>query len=541
MHRFLLNLSCGILLTCSIADSLAQAKADKEEGKLPPASGMWVPRFAQLPSDVRAQVLTGTPRNSLQIADSPFGIHTTILQEGGDKELIDKMVTLASDAGFKWVVEYLTVGGTTAMTPAEVESKFNQLPDRCFDYARKLQTAHINLLVRLDVLRWHPDGKTASFSYEPGSADMLKAKAFTLQVVRQLKPFTRHWQIWNEPNIGNGTPYVTPENYVKVLEQIVPLIRQEQPDAVIYGPGTAMLQCLSDNPYPWISNALKAGVLKQIDVFSFHPYRQPATRNNLPENASQFAPWTTWKDYKSQIAELREKIRLHNGGKDKPLAATEDGMPNLINGEGIQEITWVVGAKYELRRALQDFYLGINPRTVFALYRKIPDPFYNEQSSYSVLTADFERKPQYYASQNLNAILDSSYTRADDVVVKITPSKNTPLNGELYTQVYRKEFEKFEELLVFYWVAEPADDTAKKYFASMEVEQPGWQGPLLVDLMAMPVRRPKSAPVEIIDSKFIDRRDPVQLSARNIENGVSLERIELRDYPQLIKWIRLKK
>ncbi len=539
MNRLLLSLYFG--LTLLAADGLAQTKSTKEEPSPSADSNTWVPRFSQLPADVRSQILTGTPRNSGQIADSPFGIHTTILQEGGDSSLIDKMATLASDAGFKWVVEYLTIGGTSNMTLAEVEAKFSQLPDRCFEYPRKLQAAHINLLVRLDILSWHPAGKAAPFSYEPGSADMLKAKAFTRHIVRQLKPFTHHWQIWNEPNIGNGMPYVTPENYVKVLEQIVPIIRQEQPNAVIYGPGTAMLQCLSDNPYPWIPNVLKAGVLKYIDVFSFHPYRQPATRNNLPENASQFAPWDTWKDYRSQIADLREKIRQYNDGKDKPLAATEDGMPNLINGEGVQEITWVVGAKYELRRALLDFHLGINPRTVFALYRRIPDPFYNEQSSYSILTADFERKPQYFASQNLNAVLDSTYTRADDVILKIIPPKNSPLKGELYTQVYRKDFDKFEELLVFYWVAEPADDTAKKYFASLQIDQSGWQSPLLIDLMAMPVRRPKSAPVEIIDSKFIDRRDPVQLIARNVENGVSLDRIEVRDYPQLIKWVRLKK
>jgi hypothetical protein len=535
MTRLLLILFFGALSVLPAPNASAQTDGGRDNDSTPP---MWVPRFAQLPAEIRAQILTGTPRTSSQIADSPFGIHTTILQEGGDSEMIDKMTSLASDAGFKWVVEYVAVGSTP---PNEVEAKFSQLPDRCFEYARKLQAAHITLLVRLDVLRWKPDGKTAPFNYEPGSPDMVKAQTFARLMVRQLKPYTHHWQIWNEPNIGNSSPYVTPENYVKLLEQVVPIIRKEQPDAVIYGPGTAMLQCLSDSPYPWITQALKAGLLKQIDVFSFHPYRQPATRNNLPENASQFAPWTTWKDYKSQITDLRAKIRQANGGKDKPLAATEDGLPNLINGEGVQEITWVVAAKYELRRALLDFQLGIHPRTVFALYRKIPDPYYNEQSSYSIVTADYEKKPQYYAAQNLNAVLDSSYERADDITVKITVSSKTPLKGDLQTQVYRKDHGKFEELLVFYWSAEQSEDLGSKYNASMEIGQPGWQGPLLIDLMAMPVRRPQSAPVEIIDSKFIDRRDPAQLTARNTPNSVTLERIEIRDYPQLIKWVRLKK
>ena len=84
------------------------------------------------------------------------------------------------------------------------------------------------------------------------------------------------------------------ERYVKVVRFLAGIIRREQPDAVIYGPGTAMLQCLDEYPYPWIPRALEAGLAEEIDVFSYHPYRAPAWRHNIPENASQFQHLLLW-------------------------------------------------------------------------------------------------------------------------------------------------------------------------------------------------------------------------------------------------------
>lgn len=499
-------------------------------------------RFTQLPAGIRARIATGTPRSSAEIVDSPFGIHTTIMNEGGSPELIEKLVALISEGGFKWAVDYLAHSGRTAgMTPAQVEQMYAALPERCIDYARRLQAAKVNLLVRLDPFPWTPHGKEAAFDYAPGSSDMLRASAFIRQTVRQLKPYTRHWQIWNEPNLGNAVPYVTPESYVKLFAQIAAVIRSEQPDAVLYGPGTAMLQCLADSPYPWIPRALDAGLLDHVDVFTFHPYRQPAVRDNIPEHASEFHPWNTWKTYANQIADLRARLRGRaKGGRDVPIAATEDGLPDLVNGAGEQQISWVVGAKYELRRALLDFRHGVNPRTLFCLYRPIGDLFYNEQSSYSVVTADFQKKPAYNAAQNLNAVLDSSYSRADDVPVRLTLASASSAAAPLEVHAYRKDHGNFEELLVFFWSAEPGGELHVRHPASLRIDQSGWQAPLLIDLMSMPVRRPRTAPVEIIDSKFVDRRDPEPMSAVITEAGVAIDRLEVRDYPLLIKWVRMK-
>lgn len=523
--------------------------------------GKSVPKFSELPEEIQKNVAPGTPRKAWEISDSPFGIHTTVMAEGADDAQIQKLVSLISEGGFKWAADYLTIGKVTDLSPEQVREKFTPLPSRCLTYAKLLSRSKVNLLVRLDPFPWEPWHGPAKGSFEEGSPEVAKAVEFVKTCVRQLKAYTRHWQIWNEPNIGNQNPLVSPRDYARIVKILSRAIREEQADAIIYGPGTAMLQCMDEYPRPWIPEVLEAGLADDIDVFSFHAYRAPAWRHNLPENASQFHPWTTWKDYPEQISELRKLTAKNNGGRALPLANTEDGLPNTIEGTGEQPITWVVAAKYELRRALLDFELGISPRIQFCLYRRAADELYDKQASFNTVMNDFQKKPQYFASQNLNAILDFDFKLEDSIPVSIkfsgdrrlrhvntdNPAESLMESGgvsekrpEIYKQVYRREHPDFDELLVFFWSVEPSEDIHIRRPARFEIGEAGWQAPLMIDLMAMPAKRPENEIVELISSDFVDRRDPEQLSGRTTASGVAIQEIEVRDYPLAIKWVRPK-
>jgi len=496
--------------------------------------------FSDLPEAIQRQIGQGPPRDSMQIEASPFGTHTTIMGEGGSAEYIHQAPDLIAKAGYKWVMDYISIRSTEGMTVEDVANKFSHLPQRCFDFAQALKDRDIGLMVRLDPFPWTPwkEGTHPVFAEQSETLD--KAKVFTREVVRQLKPYTRYWQIWNEPNIGNENPYILPADYVQVVRELAKVIREEQPDAVIMGPGTAMLQCLADTPYPWIPKALDAGLLDTIDVFTFHPYRQPAVQENIPEHASEFHPWTIWGGYEEQIADLRTRLRKHTSdGEDFPIASTEDGSHNTINGEGEQEITWVIGAKYELRRSLLDFYLNVSPRIQFCFYRPIGEKYYNKQSTFNLLTDDMQPKPTYYAVQNLHALLDSSYERDDTVDVELDFSGAAKPTGNCVIQTYYTDRGDFEELLIFFWSAEPSDDRHARYPATLTLTDMGWEGPMLYDLMAMPVKRPKNEIIEHARSDYVDRAGPRELVPEVSEGRLILSGIEVRDYPQAIKLIRL--
>lgn len=497
-------------------------------------------KFSQLPLQTQQQINLGQARTSSQIAASPFGTHTTILQEGGAESYQKAAPDLIANAGYKWVMDYISIGSTANMSVADVEHKFARLPERYFRYAQALQDRGISLMIRIDPLPWTPWDGTRVADYSPGSADMQKSEAFTREVVRQMKPYTRYWQIWNEPNIGNESPYVQPADFVQIVAILAKVIRQEQPDAVIMAPGTAMLQCMAERPYPWIPQVLDAGLLEHIDVFTFHPYRQPATLQNIPENASEFFPWQIWGSYENQIADLRKRLRESaTGSGEVPLAATEDGTPNTINGEGEQEVSWIVGAKYELRRALLDFHLNVKPRIQFCLYRPIGENYYDKQGSFNLVTNDMQPKPAYYAAQNLHAVLDESHLRDDTSGAKIIFNNAAPATAKPQIQVYRKDGKNFDELLVFFWSAEPSADRHIRYPATLSLEQNGWEAPMLIDLMAMPTQKPHNEIIDHLRSDFVNRIGPKELVAHRKGSTLSIPAIELRDYPQLIKLVRL--
>lgn len=493
-----------------------------------PAHAPELRTFDRLPPAIRMQILSGAPRSTAQISDSPFGTHTTICAEGGPSEYVDRAPRMLSDAGYKWVVEYLALPrgpGHRLAKPDDPDWK--SLSPRCLDYVRRLHGLGFNVLMRLDAV---PAAKLTGAS--PLDDDDLKlAAAFAQRAVAQLKPYVRHWQIGNEPNTGNA-----PLTYVKVAETVSRAIRSEQRDAVVYGPAVAMLQCLAEEPFPWIRGAIDAGLLTHIDAFSFHPYR---ANGDTPEQASEFAKWRHWQSYYAQVANLSDTLRAGRSGKPVPLATTEDGESSAVSASGEQRVTWTIDAKNELRRSLQDFWLGIYPRTHFAFFRDIDDAFYNVEGSFNAITKGFERKPIYYAAQNLHAVLDRTYQRVDDIAVVITPlSSSAPPADALgklgiYAQTYAKQHAGFRELLVFFWSTAPATDVHLRVPVRVEVQSSGWEAPLLLDLMTMPG---KALIVGHEPSKHVRSRS---LVAHRTAGGVAIDDIELRDYPQLLKLVRL--
>jgi hypothetical protein len=290
----------------------------------------------------------------------------------------------------------------------------------------------------------------------------------------------------------------------------------------------------------------------------------PWVAANIPEHASEWYPWELWGSYYHQIAELRRMIRKHHRGRDLPLAVTEDGLSTDISASGEQEITWIIDAKYELRRALMDTWLGVNPRVIFVLFRGIKSrhcPYYEFQSAFNMLTPDMRKKPAYYAAQNLHAVLDATYVRDDNVDVAIEletpPEKGTAklirteadaagmkpggMEG-IYMQTYTKSHPGFDELLVFFWSAEPARNKHVRRPARMALRDTSWTAPLEIDLMAMPRPRlalkQKGRP-DLINPECPNRLQPRPLRPQAQDGATVLPAIQVRDYPLLIKWVRL--
>jgi hypothetical protein len=500
------------------------------------------PAFPDLPEAIRSRVLTGAPRSSREIPSSGFGAHTTMMEgPNGDVENMERIVEWLSKAGYKWVMEATPDLNVDKMAVEDVERELiaPRLPDMV-KYAMMLKSVGIECIVRLDI-----PNLLMKIHRAPTDEDLAKIRAYMEPLVRGLSPVVRHWQFNNEPNMGNENPRFPPEYFVEWSRAVGEILRELQPDAVYSAPGFVMLQCMAEKPYPWVRRSFEAGLLEPLDWLTYHPYRMPETVDNIPEHASEFKPWTIWGSYYHQVTELRRMVREHNGGRDIPLAITEDGLPTEFSPDGEQEISPAINAKYELRRMLLDTWLGVSPRVTFIFFmNNTGNIYYDFVNSFSIITpGGLHPRPIYYAAQNLMAVLDDTYRRDDDIAIDIRldepPAEGTDrlirteadaagmtpggMEG-LYAQTYTKAHDGFEELLVFFWSAEPAHNKHVRRQATMTLADPGWSAPLQINLMAMPNSRAA-------------REKPRPLQA-TIEDGVVTLPVEVRDYPLLIKWVR---
>ena len=109
----------------------------------------------------------------------------------------------------------------------------------------------------------------------PNSNDYREASAKYMQAAaRHFKGKHIIWELWNEPNANTFNKGTDPENYMRWVKAIVPVMRAEDPNVCIIGPA------LSGCDSPFLEECLKRGLLDLVDGVSVHPYTlsNPETR-----------------------------------------------------------------------------------------------------------------------------------------------------------------------------------------------------------------------------------------------------------------------
>lgn len=91
----------------------------------------------------------------------------------------------------------------------------------------------------------------------------------------------------------------------------------------------------------------------------------------------------------------------------------------------------------------------------------------------------------------------------------------------------------FDELLIFFWAPVFAQSMHLRVPVCLLISDAKWQAPVLIDLMTMPgaARAHGHQPSDHKRASFP--------AAKRTENGLLLDALELRDYPQVLKLIRV--
>lgn len=89
-------------------------------------------------------------------------------------------------------------------------------------------------------------------------------------LVQNFKDRIEYYELWNEPDSTEGTQqYIELADYINLIKRVVPVIREEYPEAKIVVGGTCNLMFQYAQEYTF--GILKSDAISLVDGFSFHP------------------------------------------------------------------------------------------------------------------------------------------------------------------------------------------------------------------------------------------------------------------------------
>jgi hypothetical protein len=208
---------------------------------------------------------------------------------------------------------------------------------------------------------------------------------FVQAIVKRYRGQKIIWEIWNEPNIpffwrpcpGEKLPLRQQvAEYMALLDDIVPIIRKTDPEALVIGPGAANYNTA------WLREVLKQGLLRQLDGLSVHPYLGKERPELVINQHRQVQSW------------ISPELRC------KPVFFTEWG---YSTGIGPDEVSEQTQANYAQRQYMLSLLLGVQGNFIYSLTNdSIRIPCQSKNACYGLFDKSTGReKPAYYAMKRL--------------------------------------------------------------------------------------------------------------------------------------------
>ena len=204
-------------------------------------------------------------------------------------------------------------------------------------------------------------------------------------IVSRYKGKVKHYEIWNEWNLGMGSGRPLPypgkaKDYVALLKKAYVAIKRIDPSAVV------IAGAIAERDIPWLKEMLaQAG--GYYDGVSVHPYNFSAgPAGRTPEEA------ITW------LRSLKDTIASYTPGKTIPIFVTEIGWPTHLGWNGIsQESAASYLARFFLLCKLLPEIQGI----WWYDFRDDGLDATNQEHNFGLLLRNYEPKPAYYALRDV--------------------------------------------------------------------------------------------------------------------------------------------
>ncbi|MBI3920588.1 MAG: hypothetical protein HY318_04135 [Armatimonadetes bacterium] len=301
------------------------------------------------------------PHNSALDPNSFFGVCGHFGQSKGD---IPRSFDLMSKAGAKWFRDEIYWGGCEKVkgqiTMPEWADRFMQpavkhgvIPFILFDYSSDFY-----------------DGGNSPTSPEAQEA----FGKYCYELVRHFKDICKHWEVYNEPNIGFWRPKPDPEAYARLLKISYQQAKLADPTCTVVG------VCTAGTDLHYIEEVLKRGGVDYMDALSIHPYRYPGS----PEKTN----------FVREVTSAHELMKKYGGG-DKKIWLTEIGWPTHKVPGGVTE---EMSGNYLIRMHVQAMALPFVERIIWYDFQDDGlDQKYNEHNFGILRWETFAPKQNYVA------------------------------------------------------------------------------------------------------------------------------------------------
>lgn len=188
--------------------------------------------------------------------ESPFGVCTHF---GQFKHKVPETLELINRMGATWIRDELY------WSNVEREKGKFQFPEYYDAYMKAAGNLGIRPLIIFNYANRHYDNGLA-----PNTEEGRQAFArYCVELMNRYGQICRHWEVWNEPNIGFWQPKPNPEDYTNLLKTVYETVKKVDPKVTVVG------VCTAGTDLRFIEEVLKRGGGKFMDAISVHPYRYP--------------------------------------------------------------------------------------------------------------------------------------------------------------------------------------------------------------------------------------------------------------------------
>lgn len=267
-------------------------------------------------------------KESQKLEDNHIGgdIGNWIWKKGEDNSVVyNNLLQSINDLGLKWV-------RTNFWSPDPMYSPLHPLnwqevlrapgvysiPPDCDDFITDLASDGVNIVLTLSAGAgldgpqygcWGGPGWGVLGDREPEwwfktQKDSDRFIEYARFMVQHFKGRVKYYEIWNEPNAGENPGDcrggVNVNDYVTLVKQVAPVIRQIDPEAKIVAGAVGPFQEYSRQ---WLRTMFDSGVAPFVDAVSWHAFSgdSPLTDSGeYPRNQEAFY----WRDYPATVESL---------------------------------------------------------------------------------------------------------------------------------------------------------------------------------------------------------------------------------------------